>query len=714
MRRKKYPVHLPPYKVQPLTQLQALKELTNWAFIKFRIRELWKYTQGDGVKVMILDTGIGHKDIKIEKAKDFTGEGIEDKNGHGCLTGETEIYISKIGPSTLKEIWDNTDSKIIQDKEGEVKSSVNGFKTLSLNGFTNIQNLYRMKQKGKFVEIETSLGKFKATSWHKFFTARFLAKKTNRLGNKDSHLRRYNGYEIKEIEAEDLEVGDILIGMKLSRDLEVSTTLNTDFAYLAGEIEGDGTIINSRKKAGWRYEIRIFDKSKEQLEQISEVIKRLGPSPYIRKSSNTNGYELGFVNKKLVKSFSKFVFADTFGNFEQICAWLAGFFDAEGNFDKKKKRVRITNNDYNLLLSIQKILRIFGIKATIHRIFSKEHVIKKCVIKSSESFQLYIPNTDLFYNLIKPYTLSGKITQGVIKNYFNTDVMSIDLRALARIRKIEIKDGEDYFYDLCTETQNYSANGMIVHNTWVAGCVRATGGFLGKVPKCKLYVGKILSNTGEGAWMWMQKGLEWALEEKVDVINISAGGTYQGDAIQPILKKLADKGVLIICAAGNANSLLIFPASDMHTIAVGAITKEEQRAAFSNFGPRLIVMAPGVDSLGCYLNNGYAKMTGTSMASPETTCIVSLEKELRAMNLKEAIARFALTSKDMDEKGWDSKTGWGIVDPWKFLELEEPDKKTNFGWILKFIIFIILYIYFGGLVPVVVVIKKLFKKNKIK
>lgn len=250
------------------------------------------------------------------------------------------------------------------------------------------------------------------------------------------------------------------------------------------------------------------------------------------------------------------------------------------------------------------------------------------------------------------------------------------------------------------------------HGNWVAGCVHAAGGFLGKVPKCKLYVGKILSNTGEGAWMWMQQGLQWALEEEVDIINISAGGTYTGNAIQPILKKLADKGVLTICAAGNANNLLIFPASDVNTIAVGAITRKEQRAAFSNFGPRLIVMAPGVDLLGCYLNNGYAKLTGTSMASPETACIVALEKELRAMNLKEAVARFALTSKDMDKEGWDSKTGWGIVDPWKFLKIEEPDKK-DFGWLLKLIIFIILYIYFGGLIPAAATITTLFKKKVI-
>jgi len=249
------------------------------------------------------------------------------------------------------------------------------------------------------------------------------------------------------------------------------------------------------------------------------------------------------------------------------------------------------------------------------------------------------------------------------------------------------------------------------HSTWVSGCIKAQRNFLGIAPKCQLYVGKILDNDGQGAWLWMEKGLKWALEEKVQVINISAGGTYQGDTIQPILKKLADLGVLIICAAGNANSLLIYPASDANTIAVGAITKEDQKAVFSNFGPRLIVMAPGVDLLGCWLNNGYSKLSGTSMSAPEVSGIVTLERELRSTNLKEAIARFALTSKDMDEEGWDAKTGFGTISPWKFLKLETPDKKITWNWIIKIFIFIVLYIYFGGMAPAAVAITRLFKRK---
>jgi len=243
------------------------------------------------------------------------------------------------------------------------------------------------------------------------------------------------------------------------------------------------------------------------------------------------------------------------------------------------------------------------------------------------------------------------------------------------------------------------------HATWVCGCIAATKGFLGLAPKCKLYTAKILDNEGVGAWQWMKKGLEWAFAEGCQVVNISAGGEYAGNEIQPILKKMADLGVLIFCAAGNSGNLLIFPAVDPNTIAIGAVNEEWQKAEFSNFGPRLIAMAPGVDLLGCWLNNGYCKATGTSMASPETAGVVVLERELRSTNLKEAVAKFAVTCKDMGEEGWDPLTGWGIVDPFKFLGIEESGKKITWNWLIALFFFLLFY-FFG--VPAAA-IKKIIK-----
>jgi subtilisin family serine protease len=63
------------------------KESITWAQRKLGIHDLWVETQGEYVNVAVLDTGIDPKHIDLKDAildaKDFTGEGIEDLNGHG-------------------------------------------------------------------------------------------------------------------------------------------------------------------------------------------------------------------------------------------------------------------------------------------------------------------------------------------------------------------------------------------------------------------------------------------------------------------------------------------------------------------------------------------------------------------------------------------------------------------------------------------------------
>jgi len=229
------------------------------------------------------------------------------------------------------------------------------------------------------------------------------------------------------------------------------------------------------------------------------------------------------------------------------------------------------------------------------------------------------------------------------------------------------------------------------HGSWVAGCIGANGRFKGIAPECELYIGKILANDGSGNWDWLRKGLEWALSEECHIVNVSAGGDYTGKEIQPVLRGLADLGIVIVCAGGNEGDLLIFPANDRNTIAVGAVDKKWKKAAFSNWGPRLVVMAPGVELLGCWLNDGYAKCSGTSMASPILAGILTLEQARHDLNLTEAIARFAWTSRDIGNPGWEPDTGWGIAEPHKFLQVEATERKVTFAWILNLAMFIFAY-----------------------
>lgn len=79
---------------QEVTDISGLKaasetqrERINWAESLLGIPNVWTSTMGEGVKVAVLDTGIDpdHPDLEtaIIGTKDFTGDGIEDQNGHG-------------------------------------------------------------------------------------------------------------------------------------------------------------------------------------------------------------------------------------------------------------------------------------------------------------------------------------------------------------------------------------------------------------------------------------------------------------------------------------------------------------------------------------------------------------------------------------------------------------------------------------------------------
>ena len=232
------------------------------------------------------------------------------------------------------------------------------------------------------------------------------------------------------------------------------------------------------------------------------------------------------------------------------------------------------------------------------------------------------------------------------------------------------------------------------HSTWVTGCIGANGRFKGIAPKCKLYIGKVLRDDGSGDWTKLKNGIDWAMQNECEVINISAGGDYSGKEIQPLLQEAADLGIIVVCAGGNQGNLLLFPASDKHTLGIGAIDKKGDRTDWSNLGPRLVIMAPGSELLGCWGGGGYAKLSGTSMAAPMVSGVLALEEQKHQLTLTEAIFRFALTSEDMGKEGWEPDSGWGTVAAHEFMLLEKVNKQLTMDWIMSLAMFIAAY-YIG-------------------
>lgn len=82
-----YDLKLFPYHASEIISRKSIKDRIDWPLQTLNIGGVWKSTEGEGVKVAILDTGYSrrHPDLQnaVVKYQDFSGDGIEDADGHG-------------------------------------------------------------------------------------------------------------------------------------------------------------------------------------------------------------------------------------------------------------------------------------------------------------------------------------------------------------------------------------------------------------------------------------------------------------------------------------------------------------------------------------------------------------------------------------------------------------------------------------------------------
>ena len=184
------------------------------------------------------------------------------------------------------------------------------------------------------------------------------------------------------------------------------------------------------------------------------------------------------------------------------------------------------------------------------------------------------------------------------------------------------------------------------HGSHVAGTIGALdngSGVVGVAPGARIWSVKVLDRTGSGLWSYIICGLDWvrANSGTISVANMSLGGSgsagtsCSSSSLRLAICNLTNAGVTVVAAAGNssANVSGFVPASFPEVIAVSALADfdgkpggigsptcragiDDGLADFSNFGAGIAIAAPGVCILSTWLNNGYATISGTSMASP--------------------------------------------------------------------------------------------------
>lgn len=205
------------------------------------------------------------------------------------------------------------------------------------------------------------------------------------------------------------------------------------------------------------------------------------------------------------------------------------------------------------------------------------------------------------------------------------------------------------------------------HGTHVAGIIGAKDndfGVKGVAPDASLYAVKVLGGNGSGTTSEIIKGIDWAISNDMDIINMSLGSPSGTQAFQDAVDRAYQAGILLVGATGNDSytNNVGYPARYDSVIAVGATDSYNNKATFSNAGPETEVAAPGV-SIYSTLNNGsYGYMSGTSMATPYVAGVLALYKEVNP-TYSNAQIRTLLTQNtiDLGTVGRDYSFGYGLV-----------------------------------------------------
>lgn len=233
-----------------------------------------------------------------------------------------------------------------------------------------------------------------------------------------------------------------------------------------------------------------------------------------------------------------------------------------------------------------------------------------------------------------------------------------------------LKDVVVDYRNFTSDADVYDTNG---HGTHVAGVIGAKAGAAkGIAPECKIIALKALGHSGMGSTAAVATAVRHAVEAKCDIVCMSLGSSKPDDHLHAAIRDAHKAGVIIVCAAGNDGGAVNYPAAFAETIGVGAVDRHGNACEFSSRGKEIVVAAPGEDITSTWLADGYATISGTSMAAPFVAGLLALyvshqKREGRQTDHSKVLKALEGTCRDAGAAGHDPLYGWGLLDPHKLL-----------------------------------------------
>jgi len=237
------------------------------------------------------------------------------------------------------------------------------------------------------------------------------------------------------------------------------------------------------------------------------------------------------------------------------------------------------------------------------------------------------------------------------------------------------------------------------HGTHVAGTIAGgdtSGTSIGVAPKSKLTIAKVFTASGGGSTTTILAAMQWmadpdgnpATKDQPNLVSNSWGGgppsassSPADDAYCVAVETWIKLGIMPVFAAGNSgpsSGSVGVPGACPASLTVGATDFNDTIASFSSRGPvkwktgnviKPLVSAPGVKIMSSMPGGGYGTMSGTSMATPHTSGLMSLIYQANPnLTIEQASALVVKGVKDLGEPGNDNTFGWGRIDAFATLK----------------------------------------------
>lgn len=231
----------------------------------------------------------------------------------------------------------------------------------------------------------------------------------------------------------------------------------------------------------------------------------------------------------------------------------------------------------------------------------------------------------------------------VIDSGIDTDHPDLEAKRVAGYDYVDNDSDPDSNPNGIDDDGNGTTDSGVNHGSHVSGTIAAVTnnsvGIAGVCPNCKIMPIRVLNDEGSGTTTAIINGIDFAVNNGAEVINMSLGGSYSTAYDDALGRAYADNIPLIIAAGNETSYINAAPrspvandGSENRVLGVGALAVDGTKAGFSNYGDKYVdVSAPGVDihstiyySPALGRNDYYGNSSGTSMATPITAGVAAL------------------------------------------------------------------------------------------